>query len=301
VWLFAGAPLLLIPLALSVEPVIIPESSDSPPSWLKAVVNLGLLPSGLLITLAMVLLRGWLAFAVCLPWLLVSIVLSWQASQGWREQRYGWVRLAARLYLVIGALWAAAYCLGLRLLAFPDAIVLLTSVHFHYAGFGMPMLAYLASAGPPHKGASSDEDPQADLVAALACLGSVGSVPLVAAGITASQVGAGPWLETAAGWLQALSGLLVAWIYIRQFSHRHFSDGVRTLWGLAGICLAAGMVLAASYASRWIVPNVWLTLPSMWALHGSFNVLGISAALAGWWIASDRRLFRPAPILCLFV
>jgi hypothetical protein len=48
------------------------------------------------------------------------------------------------LYLPIGGAWLVASRLGIQPLGFGDTIVLLTAVHFHFAGFAAPVLAGLA-------------------------------------------------------------------------------------------------------------------------------------------------------------
>ena len=63
---------------------------------------------------------------------------------------------------------------GLRPLGFPDVIVLMTAVDFHYAGFALLVLAGARRRvrGPAAGGR---------------CLGAVAGVPLVAAGITDAE------------------------------------------------------------------------------------------------------------------
>ena len=96
---------------------------------------------------------------------------------------------------------------GLRPLGFPDLIVLLTAVHFHYAGFALPVLTGLVARvlGGPAAGA--------------ACLGVIAGVPLVAIGITDAQLAPGilppRLLELVASAITAASGLLVGLLQVR--------------------------------------------------------------------------------------
>ena len=66
---------------------------------------------------------------------------------------------AGLLYLAVGGTWTVIARAGLRPLGFPDLIVLLTAVHFHYAGFALLVLAGLVAGrsaaprpGPPVSG-----------------------------------------------------------------------------------------------------------------------------------------------------
>jgi len=51
---------------------------------------------------------------------------------------------AGLVYLAVGSGWLIMSRLGLQPLGFGDTIVLLTAVHFHYAGFAAPILSGLA-------------------------------------------------------------------------------------------------------------------------------------------------------------
>src|ERR1700689_2369591 len=48
------------------------------------------------------------------------------------------------LYLPVGCAWLVASRLGLSPMGFQEPIVLLTAVHFHFAGFAAPLLALAA-------------------------------------------------------------------------------------------------------------------------------------------------------------
>ena len=61
---------------------------------------------------------------------------------GWPEAM---LLLAGLVYLAVGGVWTVIARAGLRPLGFPDLIVLLTAVHFHYAGFALPVLAGLVA------------------------------------------------------------------------------------------------------------------------------------------------------------
>lgn len=177
---------------------------------------------------------------------------------------------------MVGAAWAVSDRLGFRPLDFPTVIVLLTAVHFHYAGFVLPVVTGLAAArtGGP--------------AATLASLGVVAGVPLVAVGITATQLGFGPWIEALAAWTVAAAGALVAWLHLRLATRPRYPPLARVLWTVAAVSLLASMGLAALYGSRFHLSQVrWLDIAWMQALHGAANAFGFAlAALLGWWLVA---------------
>ena len=83
------------------------------------------------------------------------------------------------VYLPIGGAWLVASRLGIQPLGFGDTIVLLTAIHFHFAGFAAPLLAGFA-------GRAVRDRQTASQVVALAATGIILGTPLVAAGITFS-------------------------------------------------------------------------------------------------------------------
>jgi hypothetical protein len=121
---------------------------------------------------------------------------------------------------------------GFRPLDFDPVIVLLTAIHFHYAGFALPLVTGLAAR-------RLDSG-----TARLAAAGVIAGVPLVAIGITSTQLKAGPLIESLAAWVLAAAGILTASLHLRLA----FGPGrplVRFLWAVAAVSLVGSMVLAA--------------------------------------------------------
>ena len=101
----------------------------------------------------------------------------------------------------------------------------------------------------------------ASSVARLASAGVVVAVPLVAVGITVTQVSGGPFLECVSACLLATVGFLTAWLYYRLARQSSESLPVRGLWTLASVALAASMVLAVAYGVRSTFPCRGWTSP----------------------------------------
>jgi hypothetical protein len=172
-----------------------------------------------------------------------------------------WSRLAAHLYLPIGGVWALFHEAGYQPLGFSAVIVLLTGVHFHYAGFALPWLSgRLLSRGPSRAGQRAG------------AWGVIAGVPLVAIGITSSQLRL-PWqVETAAVTLLASSAFVISYGYLAWAGQAGGASG--GLFLLGGVALALGMVLALLYGWRYLLAFPWVTIPAMYTLHGTLNSWG---------------------------
>jgi hypothetical protein len=273
------APLVLLPLGL---PLVAPHTRTGGPGRLWRTVSLLQLPAALLLGWAFLLPQGLSAAALSVPWLVATGLLAllglgrfWQHRRGPLDE----LCVAAGLvYAVIGSCWALLDRGGVRPLGFEPVIVLLTAIHFHYAGFALPLLTGFVMRQVEGR------------LSRLAGVGVVAAVPLVAAGITATQLNAGPLLECAAAWLMASAGILTGYLYFRLAVQPAWPPLVRGLWAVAAVSLTGGMVLAALYGSRFYVPIPWLDIPWMRALHGTANALGFGlAGLIGWTLAEPRR------------
>ena len=199
------------------------------------------------------------------PWLGVSCV---EAAQALRSNLLSppkdlaqGAHLAARLYLPVGGMWAVADQAKLSPLGFSGIIVLLTAVHFHYAGFALPWLTSRWLRALP--GSRRDR---------ICALGVIAGVPLVAVGITSSQLSLPAGIETVSATVLALSAFGVARGYLAWSTQ--VVGPSRPLFILAGAALAGGMSLALLYGWRTQFPISWVTIPGMVALHGTLNSWG---------------------------
>jgi hypothetical protein len=222
-----------------------------------------------------------------MPWaaltaVLAAIGISRIRLGGWRRPLDGHCTDAALLFSAIGGAWTLVERGGFTPLGFTPTLVALTAVHFHYAGFLLPLFAGLV---------------QRELwfwrTASRAAVGVVLGVPAVAAGITATQLQRGSSLEAAAGCGLALAGMAVAVLHVRIALDAKRDPVTRSLLGVAGACLFFGMVLAGCYALRTsasVLP--WLGIPQMRMVHGTVNALGFG--LCG--VLAWRRMRRgPLP------
>jgi hypothetical protein len=212
----------------------------------------------------------YLAGLLAVPWMLFTYLL---AGIGlvhfYRHVRSLDTQLcyaAALVFVAIGGTWAAISRAGLPVMGFEPIIILLTAVHFHYAGFALPLLSGLAIRTLTRHHA----------VRLMVLLIIVG-IPLVGVGIAT-----GALVEViAVGILAAGCGGL-AIVQIRC-AMRCSLEPARGLLLLSSLSLLLGMLLAVIYGIGEYREQQLLGIPLMIPLHGIANSVGFSlAGLYGW-------------------
>ena len=148
------------------------------------------------------------------------------------------------------------------LLGFDPVIVLLTAIHFHYAGFALPLLAGEALRDRPSR------------------LGTIGGclilagVPMVAIGITTTQLGYPGWIESTSAMTLATGSLLIA--IVQWKSSLRWNGLAKPLLRISAVCLFLSMILAIWYALRLMAAISVPDIPGMRATHGTLNALGFA-------------------------
>lgn len=270
------SPLFLVPLALRLT--ISPDRQKLPSLPWRAAAVLQPLAAVLLVP-AFSLPEGMAAALLAVPWWTVTALVALVGlHRFWQRGLFPLEELcidAGLTYLVVGGTWTVLARLGARPLGFKDIIVLLTAIHFHYAGLALPLLTGFAGRAFP------------TAASRLGALGVIAGVPMVAAGITSTQLGLGSALECTAAWITAIAGSLTACLHLQLAMRRTDQTvWVRLLWVVSGVSLLGSMVLAAIYGSRTYFDVAWLDIPWMRALHGSANGLGFGlAGMLAWSLA----------------
>lgn len=281
------AALAIVPLGLGLVAPREPRSRLAGP-W-RAAMRLRL-PAALALAAAFALPAGAMAALLTVPWLAVCLLAA----------VYGLVRMALEprtapevsldtglVYLAIGGAWAVVARAGLRPLGFPDVIVLMTAVHFHYAGFALPLLAGLAArdGGAVAKGAA---------------LGVVAGVPLVAAGITDAQVARGLLpphrLELVASGVLAAATVVVGLIQLRRALRPGRPAAARVLLAVSGVAPLGPMALAVLYALQASLHVSWVGIDAMFRYHGAVNALAFTLpGLLAWTLMPVRMTPETCP------
>jgi len=265
--------LVVVPLGLS----LIPVQQDSDESLLYRLAVPAQPVAAVAVTVSFLLSPGAPAAILVASWLLVSLVL---ALMGLKRLLSRGALLSSELsidaglaYLVVGAGGLLASRLGIQPMGFGDTIVLLAAVHFHFAGFAAPLLAGLA-------GRYVIQGSRQRKILGLSSGFIVGGTPLVAAGITFSNV-----LGLVGTLVIATGMLLLAIVVLGWVVGSRNSTLARTLLAISSVSSVFAMLLASLYAYSLVVGTVILDIPQMALSHGLLNSFGFTmCGLLGWWL-----------------
>jgi hypothetical protein len=225
-----------------------------------------------LFSLAFQVPKGALGALLVIPWLLVALYEVWQS---WRYDLelslMSITALAANIFWLVAAAWAIPDRLGYSPLDYDPVIILLTVVHFHYAGY---ILLQLYLLGKPYWTKAYGR-----FVGILLLIG----MPMVAIGISATQVGLPVMIESLTVTIMALGGIGVGLGYLHM-AWKEKKVITMLLWMISGLCLLVGMSLAMLYGWRFHHDYQWLSIPWMYAVHGTFNSMGFAL-----WLVNQRK------------
>ena len=270
--------LVIIPLGLS----LVPNAQSESNSLLYRAAILAQPVGAVAGAVSFFLYAGGSAAILASSWLLVTVMIA----------VFGFLRLLRRgpvfsremcidagmLYLPVGGLWLVASRLGIQPIGFGDTIVLLTAMHFHFAGFAAPILAGLAGRTLPGSQPLSR-------VFALAGICIVGSTPLIAAGIAFSPALALAGALIISTGLVLLAVLVVGWV-LRSLN----SFGAQTLLVASSLSSVCAMILACLYAYSIVAKTVIVDIPQMAMSHGILNAFGFTlCGLLAWSLVSPSN------------
>jgi hypothetical protein len=181
---------------------------------------------------------------------------------------------AGLIYLPVGGMWFFMSRFGIQPIGFGDTIVLLTAVHFHFAGFAAPILAGLAGR-TLHAGGVARQLFQ------FAAVGIIAGTPIVATGITYS-----PLVAFIGAVVISLGLILFAIVVLGWVIRSVGSLPARFLLGVSAISSASAMVLACLYAYSLVTKTLIIDIPHMAMTHGVINALGFAlCGLIAWSLA----------------
>jgi hypothetical protein len=253
--LFLLAAWAIVPLGLSLLP---------DPPLLRAARRLHPV-AAILATISFFVPEGPAAAGLVVPWMALNGLVALAGLSTLKEAFRGGVpsllRTAAMLFPTAGGVHLVASRMGYPLAGFPEPIVLLTAIHFHYTAFAAPILASLAGRR----------------LGRIAGLGLVGGTPLLAAGFLCS-----PRLKAAAVGVLVLSVIGVAIAQLGA-ARRLKAPTARLLLVVSSLSVIAGMILAAVYEHAFYTGRSWLSIPRMAWSHGLLNGVGFSlGGLLAW-------------------
>jgi hypothetical protein len=179
-------------------------------------------------------------------------------------------------YLLVAGIWLVASRAGISLFGFHEPIVLLTAVHFHFAGFASAVLAGLA-----HQ-AFVGRSGQRILRCALA-------IVVLGPGVLGLAFFAGPKAKLV-GALVFASGLLgLAGAMIRVGIAARNGVG-RWLLFASAASVAVGMILVALWAVGEYPLQAFVNIRQMAEFHGVLNGVGfVACGLLGWGLLKTEQ------------
>lgn len=269
-FLLLAAPLWLVPLGWRLLHV---------PRWVELLA----LPFALSFSLAFLMNSGLLATLLALPWLLLCLSLAIKKIKDWwlykKTELSTLSLLAASLYLPVGAAWGVADRIGFMPFDFSPTITLLTSVHFHYAGFILPLMLGLALREFPC------------LLSKFIGWGIISGITLVAVGIMSTHFGWSAWIEVLTVTIMTLSAFGAGMMHV-NLAWRHRKESGAILWVFSGLALMVGMALAFCYGWRSVFSIEMLTIPWMYAVHGTLNAIGFAIPGLLAWSRAENALMN---------
>ena len=266
------AVLVLVPLGLSLVATVGQTSGFG----LLRVAVLGQPVAAILTVLSFFIEKGWASATLAAVWLIFNAIVA----------LFGLTRLLSRgldplyessidaglLYLPVAGAWLIVYRLGMQLFGYGEMIILLTVVHFHFAGFAAPIIAGLTGRR------LAEKENRTGRTFPVIVLLLVAAMPLVAAGITFS-----PWLGLLGTLLLAFGLVLLAVLTIFKVLPAVPSFGARLLLAIGASSSCAAMVLACLYSYSLVAHIVILRIPTMALTHGLLNAFGFATcSLLAW-------------------
>jgi hypothetical protein len=226
--------------------------------------------SAILLAISLLLPTGTWAGLLAIPWMLFTYILAgiglvhfFRHVRSLNEQL---CYSAALVYVAVGGTWAMVSRSGMQVMDFEPTIVLLTAVHFHYAGFALPLLSGLAIR-------TMTRHHLARLMILLIIVG----IPLVGVGIAGD-----PLVEIIAVGILTAGCVGLALVQL-GIALRCSLEPARGLLLVSSLSLLLGMLLAVIYGIGEYRGEQLLGIPLMIPLHGIANSAGFSlAGLYGW-------------------
>jgi hypothetical protein len=276
--LFLLGPLVVVPLGLGLSFQFTGERQIGLPIRIARKLQL---PAALCVIASLCFPQGIMATILALPWFAFGCFVGLESLMALIHGEFSKLKTACRimsyLYLPIGCAWLIASRLGLSPMGFQEPIVLLTAVHFHFAGFAAPLLALAAGSVVEKKS-----------VALRRIFKVVASGVLAGPGLLAVGFVIGPRLKLAMALLVACSEVGLSLFFLASI--RAIRPRLAQLFiTISAASALFAMVLAGIWAIDEFPLQPFVHLDEMARLHGTSNAFGfVLCGLVGWTIAAPR-------------
>jgi hypothetical protein len=274
--LFLLGPLVVVPLGLE---LCVRFTYEKEIGLLIRIARKLQLPGALCVVASFWLPQGIVATILALPWFVLGCVVGLEGLMALIHGEFRKLKtacmIASFLYLPIGCAWLVASRFGLTPMGFQEPIVLLTAVHFHFAGFAAPLLALAAGTAIEKK-----------TVVLQRIFNIVATGVLAGPGLLAAGFVIGPHLKLATALLVAFSeaGLSLFFLAdVRALQPRL----AQMLVTISAASVLFAMVLAVVWAVGEFPLQPFVHLDEMARFHGTANAFGfVLCGLAGWTLAA---------------
>jgi hypothetical protein len=275
--LFLLSPWIVVPLAISLIPSL--DQSASLAGQRPTLIWI-IFAAAALATISLFLPTGILAASFASAWLLACTFFALRGFRRlWRYRAHSLSQFcfaAGEAYLIVGGAWLAASRLGLQPVGFQEPIVLLTAVHFHFAGFLSAVLAGLTY--------ERLRETRWSKALGASLLGVV-----VGPGLLGLAFLVGPKVKLGAVILIVVGQFGLATGMIRV-ALGHVNPVGRALLLFSSGCVVVGMGLAASWALGEYPMQPFVELGRMERIHGTLNAVGFGiCGLIGWMNAGREK------------
>jgi hypothetical protein len=278
--LFLLGPLVIVPLGLELCARSAPEMGIE--TNLRSVHRFQL-PAALCATASFWFPQKISATILVLPWLgfgcFIGLIGLMSLLRGEFRKLRTVCMIVSFLYLPVGCAWLVASRLGLSPMGFQEPIVLLTAVHFHFAGFAAPLLALAAGAAVEKKAVV-----QQQIFKTLAA-GVLAGPGLLAAGFVI-----GPGLKLAMALVVACSEVGLSLFFLASIGAMR-PRLAQMFVTISAASVLFAMVLAGVWAIGEFPLQPFVHLDEMARLHGTANAFGfVLCGLVGWTLAAPRTV-----------
>ena len=267
--LFLLGPLVIVPLGLELCARSAPEMGIE--TSIRSVHRFQL-PAALCAIASFWPPQGIAAALLVLPWFCFACFIGlMRLVRGEFKKLNSACVIVSFVYLPIGCAWLVASRLGLTPMGFQEPIVLLTAVHFHFAGFAAPLLALAAGSAIEKR-----------RVVLRGIFKVVATGVLAGPGLLAAGFVIGPRLKLAMALLVACSEIGLALFFLADI--RAMRPRLAQMFvTISAASVLFAMVLAGVWAFGEFPLQPFVHLDEMARFHGTANALGfILCGLIGW-------------------
>jgi hypothetical protein len=278
--LFLLGPLVVVPLGLGLSFQFTGEKRIGLPIRVARKMQL---PAALCAIASFWLPQGNAATILVLPWFVFGSFVGLEGLMAFIRGEFRKLKSACLivsfLYLPIGCAWLVASRLGLSPMGFQEPIVLLTAVHFHFAGFAAPLLALAARSVVEKKSAALQR-----------IFNVVAAGVLAGPGLLAVGFVIGPRLKLTMALLVACSEVGLSLYFLASIR------SMRPRLAQMFVTISAASVLFAMvFAGVWAIGEFplqpFVHLDEMARLHGTANAIGfVLCGLVGWTLSARHAV-----------